>query len=236
MKTTKDRTIDAVMRNVFASREAMERLEADLRAHFADGAATGESEEAVASRIGPPEEVAASFMEGVELEPAGFWIRTFAFAADLGLCMTLVIPFLGAAIPLVAYFDGEPPLVVAAAVIPAAVAAFGVLLGYFPVFEARFGWTPGKRLLGLRVIGESNADISVGQAIVRRLPYYFEILALDALFIPFTKKKQRAFDLVARTLVVREPDGDRAAWRWLACALPWLPPAAFVAAAAAMAG
>ena len=39
---------------------------------------------------------------------------------------------------------------------------------------------------------------------LRRLSYDFEIQPVDALFIPFTEKRQRAFDIVARTVVVHE--------------------------------
>ena len=35
---------------------------------------------------------------------------------------------------------------------------------------------------------------------------------LDALFVPFTSKRQRAFDIVAKTVVVRESTEVGAGW------------------------
>ncbi len=50
-----------------------------------------------------------------------------------------------------------------------------------------------------------TVQIGCKEAFLRRLPFYFEIWPVDALFIPFTEKRQRAFDIVARTIVVRQP-------------------------------
>ena len=54
-----DRYIDDVMRNVFASVEDRERLEADLRSHFSDAEAEGRSPRGIIEGLGSPEEVAA---------------------------------------------------------------------------------------------------------------------------------------------------------------------------------
>jgi uncharacterized RDD family membrane protein YckC len=85
-----------------------------------------------------------------------------------------------------------------------ALGAVGVILAYFPVLEGRFGRTPGKALLKLRVLGENGLPIGYKEAFLRRLSFYFEMLPVDALFIFFTKKRQRGFDIIARTIVIRE--------------------------------
>jgi uncharacterized RDD family membrane protein YckC len=36
------------------------------------------------------------------------------------------------------------------------------------------------------------------------LSFYFDILPFDALFILFTEKRQRGFDIIARTVVIKE--------------------------------
>ena len=90
-------------------------------------------------------------------------------------------------------------------IVPVVIGIAGVFILYFPVLEKLFGRTLGKRLLRIRVVKESGVAISIGDAIIRRLSYYFDILALDALFIFFTKKRQRAFDIVYQTVVIREP-------------------------------
>jgi uncharacterized RDD family membrane protein YckC len=80
----------------------------------------------------------------------------------------------------------------------------GILL-YFPILEGRFGQTVGKRTLGLRVLKENGLPIGYKEAFLRRISYYLEGgLVIDALFIPCTQKRQRAFDIVARTIVIRE--------------------------------
>lgn len=158
-------------------------------------------------------------------------MRTAAFLADLGVCVTLTLPVLALAVlaGIVGADEVEAGPVAIGLTICSGLAVLGLWIVYFPLFEARFGWTPGKWLLELHVVGERRGRITVGQAIVRRLPYYFEILVLDALFVPFSKTKQRAFDRVARTRVVHDPDRDGALWRWPACLLPWVLPAAAAA-------
>ena len=95
----------------------------------------------------------------------------------------------------------------------------GIALFYFPLLEWRFGKTLGKHLLRIRVVRETGSPISLGQAFVRRLSYYFEMLVIDALFIPFTDKKQRALDIIAKTVVAKEPGEEAKWWAWAVCML-----------------
>ncbi|HVS13572.1 MAG TPA: RDD family protein [Thermoanaerobaculia bacterium] len=217
----RERYLERAMHEVLGPDDRVGRFVADLRNHFEEGAERGETYEQVAARLGSPEEVAAAFMENVELRPAGLWARTFAFLADLGLCLAACLPFAAAMILWGEALPDPGPAFVAAAVL-VGISLTGVFLLYFPLFEGRFGWTPGKLLIGLRVRSEALGPITFGQAFLRRLSFYFELLVVDALFVPFTKRKQRAFDLVAKTVVVWHPDADRAAWRWLACLAPWV--------------
>ena len=101
----------------------------------------------------------------------------------------------------------------------AALAILGTFLFYFPLLEAHFGKTLGKYLMRIRVVRESGAPISLGQAFVRRLTFYFEVLWIDALFIPFTDKRQRALDIVAKTVVAQEPGESTPVWAWAVCLL-----------------
>lgn len=219
------------MRHVIGPRSKVETFAADLRAHFEAGAARGETDSQVAVRLGRPEEVAAAFMDGIELRLAGFWARLLAFVADVGVLALLCVPAAGG-IVLVTQANREPGPPVIAAFVLTALALLGVAILYFPLFEGRYGRTPGKWWMRLRVLDEERRHVSFGQAFLRRLSLYFELLVLDALFVPFTRKKQRAFDIVARTIVVHEP-GDRAgAWRWVACLAPWVIVAVLAALAA----
>lgn len=204
------RYIQTVMRMVSALPAERQRIEADLRAHLEAAVQSGERVEAVLERMGSPEEVAGAFMSQVELVYAGFWRRLAAFVID---AILIALPLLGAAgifllgnglIPphpqsFASYaFGGSVILLMLAS----ALAAVSMMLLYFPVLEGRFGQTPGKRLLGLRVLKENGLPIGYREAFLRRLSFYFDIFPIDALFIPFTAKHQRGFDIIARTVVV----------------------------------
>lgn len=80
-------------------------------------------------------------------------------------------------------------------------------------FEAITGRTPGKMALRLRVVRASGGRIGFWQAVGRNL-----LRAVDGLVYPFylvgiivvasTARRQRVGDLVARTLVVKQPKED----------------------------
>jgi uncharacterized RDD family membrane protein YckC len=74
---------------------------------------------------------------------------------------------------------------------------------YTVVAEYWAGCTFGKWVLGLRVVRESGARISIGQSIVRQLQLIGQIFLIDVLFALFTDKNQRAFELASKTRVVR---------------------------------
>jgi uncharacterized RDD family membrane protein YckC len=214
-----DRYVHEVLRCVFASAEDRERLESDLRAHFAAAKARGESASQIIAEMGTPSDIAAAFNAEREIRYAGFWQRLFAFAADFGALLGLMLPPLSlvALIGTRLFPEKEPTLEGLLFMGLAALAVMGILVFYFPILEARFGKTLGKHLMRIRVVRESGAPIGLGQAFVRRLSLYFEMLVVDALFIPFTDKRQRALDIVAKTIVAREPGESASTWRYLAC-------------------
>ena len=143
---------------------------------------------------------------------AGFWRRLAAFLVDAvvilllaGLAAALTV-FLSNAVP--QHPQGLWENVAAGAVIllvlTGANACIAMMLAYFPVLEGRFGRTLGKKLLGLRVRSEDGLPASYRQAFLRRLSFYFELLPIEALFMPLHPKRQRWFDVLAKTVVVRE--------------------------------
>ena len=89
-----------------------------------------------------------------------------------------------------------------------AVAAFGYVT-YTVVAEWRLGQTVGKRQFGLHVVQESGAPITFGQAVVRQLSMLLQVFWIDAMFALFTERRQRAFELLSKTRVVRA-DSDAA--------------------------
>ncbi len=205
-----DRYVREVLQFIHATPSQRARIEADLRAHLAEAVASGESPEAAIRRLGTPQQVAGEFMASVPLHYAGFGVRLGAFLIDLALILALSASALVSAALLANFVPREPQgggylvgaiFILAALALALAVPALFIL--YFPIMEGRFGQTLGKRLLHLWVLKENGLPIGFREAFLRRLPFYFEFAPIDALFIPFTQKRQRAFDIVARTIVAK---------------------------------
>jgi uncharacterized RDD family membrane protein YckC len=87
--------------------------------------------------------------------------------------------------------------------------AFVVYSGYFAIFETLWtGQTPGKRLVGLRVIDASGRPVTAYAAILRnilrlvdQLPGFYAIAIVSVLL---TDRHQRLGDIAAGTVVVHE--------------------------------
>jgi uncharacterized RDD family membrane protein YckC len=94
-------------------------------------------------------------------------------------------------------------------------AGFVVYSGYFAIFESVWtGQTPGKRLVGLRVIDTSGRPITVYAALIRNLMRIVDqvpgIYAVAILAVLVTRRQQRLGDLAAGTVVVHERLGGAA--------------------------
>lgn len=74
---------------------------------------------------------------------------------------------------------------------------------YTVIAESQTGQTIGKRARGIHVVRESGRRASLGQAFVRQLPILLNIYWIDAMFALFTEKRQRAFEVLSKTRVVR---------------------------------
>jgi uncharacterized RDD family membrane protein YckC len=86
-------------------------------------------------------------------------------------------------------------------------AGTGALLftaGYFILFWTAIGQTPGKILLGVRIVGQNGRPISFLQAIIRYLGYLLSTLALFMGYgwILIDNRRQGWHDKLARTFVV----------------------------------
>jgi len=203
--------IQQVLYNLQVSAAEKEQISAELRSHFQEAQEAGQAVETVIQRLGSPAEVAANYMAQIPLEYAGFWLRLAAFWIDFAILFAAAIGAFALFVIFsnLASFGAEGWWRLAAPVwitlaIFSILGMIGVIILYFPILEGRFGRTVGKRLLGLRVLKENGLPVGYKEAFLRRLSFYFEIWPIDALFIPFSQKKQRAFDMVARTVVVRD--------------------------------
>jgi uncharacterized RDD family membrane protein YckC len=216
-----ERYITDVLHHVFATSEDRERLEADLRSHFAEAEAEGRAPREIIDGLGTAPEVAAAFNAERPFEYAGFWQRFVAFLGDFGLLTWFTVPVVGLGF-LMGVVGEEPGQVAVAWLVLCGLlvlALMGIWVFYFPLLEAHSGKTLGKHLMRIRVLRENGAPIGLGQAFVRRLSLFFEMLWIDALFIPFTDKRQRALDIIAKTVVAREPGERTPAWGYVVCLL-----------------
>ena len=86
---------------------------------------------------------------------------------------------------------------------------FLILWGYFVAFEALWdGQTPGKRLLGLRVVRNGGGGVDLGASAARNLLRFVDFLPfgyfVGMISVVANERNQRLGDLVAGTIVVRE--------------------------------
>ncbi len=166
----------------------------DLRSHIAERVEQGQPIEDVIRQLGDPAALADSYLAAVPLTPGSFWRRGGAKALDLLLLAAVAAPFLWALLRIV-----ETYVVFA---IPLVALAFPT---YLVASEYWFGKSVGKHLLDLRVVRESGARIGFGQSVVRQLPQFLQVFWIDVMFAIFTEHKQRAFELLSHTRVVRVP-------------------------------
>ena len=139
----------------------------------------------------------------LDIERAGVASRILAITIDvvmLAIVYTLVL--LGA----VAIFGSADS--VAGAVL-AVVFSFGMYLAWFCGFETILQRTPGKAILGLRVIATDGTPVRFSQAFLRAVVGIADFLVLPFGFVAvvatlLTPRDQRLGDLAAGTLVVRQ--------------------------------
>jgi uncharacterized RDD family membrane protein YckC len=85
----------------------------------------------------------------------------------------------------------------------------GAVFFAFSFAEGRWGTTPGKWLLGIRVVGTDLAPCGLARALMRNalkfVDGFFNFL-VGILLVAFTPEWQRVGDLAARTLVIRVPE------------------------------
>ena len=194
---------------VAGPKERKTQMRAELEEHLRAAEAAGDV--GAMSRLGTPREAARTFSEGHDLKLAPLSRRIAAALIDMGLTLALVIGGVGIGTWSVAEtadrFDkGDIYVAGNAGAIALVVLACLWWVVLLPVLEWRYGQTLGKRLFGLRVISEDGAAPKFHQVVIRRLTMIFSgpLQMIDWAFMFFTKKHQRAFELVAKTVVVQD--------------------------------
>ena len=138
--------------------------------------------------------------------PAGFVSRAAAFVLD-AILVSVLFAVAGVFIQLIVGFFGiDRPNSVAGLAFGAGLAALVSLLQlvYFVVFWTLLGQTPGKILLGLRIVRTDGRRLGVGRALVRYVGYWISAVALGLGFLwVLVDRRRRAWhDMIADTSVI----------------------------------
>jgi uncharacterized RDD family membrane protein YckC len=136
------------------------------------------------------------------LSTAGLFTRGVALTAD-ALIANLLVLTLGAMISVITSLVGDlrPQWLVVS------LAAIGWALvtgGYFTLFWASTGQTPGMRVMRLRVVTYEGERVHFVRALVRLAGLVLAIIPLFAGFLPvlFDERRRALQDMLARTLVI----------------------------------
>lgn len=141
----------------------------------------------------------------LDVDTAGFASRILAGLLDLTvqlLALFLITIILGIA------FAGDESGTLTAL----AVATFLMLFGYPILFETWLrGRTPGKMALGIRAVTIDGAPIRLRESTLRAMGGVVDKLLppggiTGALFVLLTPRHQRVGDLIAGTIVIRDPE------------------------------
>jgi len=198
--TTADEYVNSVLDWMPRAMPRRLQIGTELRSHIAERIAAGHSMDDVLRQLGDPAALAESYLAEVPLVPAPLGGRIAAKMVDILLIVfafaVILIPFVGIA----SIYD--QPQLIWLGILLCLIAGSVVAAFYTILTEWQFGQTIGKRMLGLRVVQESGARIGLGQSIVRQLPAFLQVYWIDAMFVLFTDKRQRAFEVLSKTRVV----------------------------------
>lgn len=169
-----------------------------------------------------PEDIASAYMVSYvsSLSRAGILSRTAGFAIDIILVTVLAwitsIPFV---LPM--YFSSPPPpgeihplIILPNFLFPTLSQYFNVFVisnlavtfAYFVICEGFFGYTPGKWLMGLKVLCADGKKAGYRESMLRNIsklvaPAILVDAALMILYRP--EDRRRMFDRIAGTIVIR---------------------------------
>ncbi|HEY8258162.1 MAG TPA: stage II sporulation protein M [Gemmatimonadales bacterium] len=141
----------------------------------------------------------------LDLEIAGIGSRTLAALLDL----LILIGAAAAVMTTLAVLGGYGLRLGRLAAAILLLVGYAVATGYYIVFEGvRGGQTPGKRIVGIRVVMDTGHAVTLGAAAVRNLLRAADFLPppylLGALFVAFHPRGKRLGDIVAGTVVARD--------------------------------
>jgi len=130
----------------------------------------------------------------VEKRYAGFWRRFVAYLLD-GIILNIISWILGFILSFLPYWLGG--------VIGIVFAISSIV--YFPGFWVWQGATPGKMMMGVKIVKTDGSPIGIGRAILRYVGYIVSaiIIFIGFFMIAWDSKKQGLHDKIAGTCVVK---------------------------------
>jgi len=144
-----------------------------------------------------------------DLRPAGFWIRFVAASVDGLVFVAMMFLVLKIYVP-EGIFGGERSVEDKVETLTSALGSVGVLFNLIPLlYSVGFvGWrgqTPGKMLLGLKIIRVDGEEVGYIRAFIRWIGMLISSLTLSIgyLIAAFTTHKRALHDYIAGTRVIR---------------------------------
>lgn len=154
----------------------------------------------------------------VQLQPAPFWPRVLALCIDfamlyfaslavflLAVVMVAVVAVgLGYTLESIGLAGSAANIVLILLVTAVLLSIMGVTHGYFIYYEyKKNGQTPGKKLMGLRVVTLDGSPLSLGKCVMRETMRYIDTMLVLPGLLAFllTQKRQRLGDLISGTMV-----------------------------------
>lgn len=140
-----------------------------------------------------------------QVEYAGFWLRLGAYLIDSAL---LLVVYGLLAIPAVLFVVNWESAEATVAALGWYIAVIIITVAYFTYFESSTAQaTPGKRAVGIFVTDRDGNRITGFRAFGRywARALSFLVLYLGVLLIGFTDRKEGLHDILAGTLVYRQP-------------------------------
>jgi len=155
--------------------------------------------------------VSAHSFEGQTVPYASLTRRALAQMIDGAILAAGMIPLLYQSFNMFEMFEGDMPSMMFPLYFLGALGLSFlwaiILLFVFSCTEGYWGVTPGKWLLGIRVIGLDLKSCGFGRALLRNflkvVDGFFNFM-VGILIVAFTKDWQRVGDMAARTIVIRK--------------------------------
>ena len=141
-------------------------------------------------------EAEARWLESLPIEKryVGFWRRFAAYLLD-GIILNIISWILGFVLSFLPYWIGS---------VIAIVFVIGSIV-YFLGFWVWQGATPGKMMMGVKIVKTDGSPIGIGRAILRYIGYFVSAITLyiGYLMIAWDSKKQGLHDKIAGTYVIK---------------------------------